>query len=187
MAKQFDSIGDAHRAFIESQKIFFVATAAPTGRVNVSPKGSDCFRVLGANRAAYLDMTGSGTETSAHIAACEDGRMTIMFCAFDGAPLILRLYGRATIHRLGTPDFDALAPEFPPLPGGRQIAELDVGMVQQSCGYGVPFFDFRGDRPNLVRWAEHQGSEKLAEYRREKNAVSIDGFPTGWGGMKAAE
>lgn len=187
MAKQFASIEAAHRAFIAGQRIFFTGTAAPSGRVNISPKGMDCLRVLGPNRVAYLDLTGSGTETSAHVAACADGRMTIMFCAFDGAPLILRLYGAATIHQLGAPGFDALAPHFPPLPGARQIVELDVQMVQQSCGYGVPFFDFREERPNLVRWAEHQGPENLGAYRREKNVASIDGFPAGWGGMRAAE
>lgn len=187
MAKQFAAIEDDHRGFIERQKIFFTATAAPTGRVNVSPKGTDCFRVLGPNHVAYLDLTGSGTETSAHVAMCGDGRITVMFCAFDGAPLILRLYGRATIHQIGTPGFDALAPNFPALPGARQIVEIDVGMVQRSCGFGVPFFDYAGDRPALVRWAETQGPEKLAEYRREKNVASIDGFPAGWGDIQAAE
>lgn len=187
MAKQFAAIEDAHRDFIERQKIFFTGSAAPTGRVNVSPKGMDCLRVLGSNRVAYLDLTGSGTETSAHIAACEDGRLTLMFCAFDGAPLILRLYGRATIHRIGSAEFEMLLPNFIELPGARQIVTLDIDLVQSSCGYGVPFFDYSEDRPNLVRWAEHQDAESLAAYRRENNAASIDGFPAGWGKVHAAE
>lgn len=180
MAKQFDAIDDTIRAFIEKQHIFFTGSAAPTGRVNVSPKGMDAFRVLGPNRIAYLDITGSGNETSAHVAASPDHRLTIMFCAFEGQPLILRLYGRATIHRLGTPGYDALLPNFTEIMGARQIVELAVEMVQTSCGYGVPFMDFREDRPNMVRWAENKGEEGLAAYRRENNVTSIDGFPTGW-------
>ena len=140
----------------------------------------DAFRVLGPNRVAYLDLTGSGNETSAHVEACADHRLTIMFCAFEGAPMILRLYGRATIHRLGTPGYEALLPHFTDTIGARQIVELDVEMVQTSCGYAVPFLDYREDRPNLVRWAENKGEEGLEEYRREKNVTSIDGFPTGW-------
>lgn len=181
MAKQFPRIEDERRAFIEKQKIFFVGSAAPAGRVNVSPKGMDALRVLGPDRVAYLDLTGSGNETSAHVGACADHRLTIMFCAFEGLPMIMRLYGRGTIHRLGTPGYDALLPHFTEIVGARQIVQLDVEMLQTSCGYAVPFFDYREDRPNLVRWAENKGGEGLEEYRRDKNMVSIDGFPTGWG------
>ncbi len=180
MAKQFDAIGDDHRAFIERQKVFFVGTAAPTGRVNVSPKGLDCLRVLGPNRVAWLDLTGSGSETSAHVTACDDGRLTLMFCAFDGPPLILRLYGRATLHRVSAPAFEELLPRFGGLPGGRQIVDLDVGMVQTSCGFGVPFMDFREERPALRKFAEKNTPEQLAVFRRERSPASIDGFPTGW-------
>ena len=178
MAKQFPGLEETHRAFIEKQKIFFVGSAAPTGRVNVSPKGMDCLRVLGPNKVAYLDLTGSGNETSAHVEAC--GRLTIMFCAFEGAPMIMRLYGQGHIHRRGTKDYAALIPQFEEVTGARQIIVCDIEMVQTSCGYAVPFFDYREDRPNLVRWAETKGEEGLTEYRHEKNAASIDGFPTGW-------
>lgn len=187
MAKQFSAIEDNHRAFIERQKVFFTGTAAPTGRVNISPKGMDSLRVLGPDRVAWLDLTGSGSETSAHVAACEDRRLTLMFCAFEGAPLVLRLYGRAAIHRVGTAEFQTLLPHFAALPGARQIVVLDVDLVQASCGYGVPFFDYREERPNLVRWAERQGPERLDAYRRERSSASIDGLPTGWGDMQAAE
>lgn len=180
MAKQFPQIEDSHREFIERQKIFFVASAAPTGRVNVSPKGMDALRVLGPNRVAYLDLTGSGNETSAHVEACDDHRLTIMFCAFEGAPVIMRLYGRGTIHRRGTKEYEALLPHFTATPGARQIVRLDIDMLQTSCGYAVPFFDYREDRPNLVRWAENKGEDGLEQYRREKNSMSLDGFPTGW-------
>lgn len=187
MAKQFDAIDERLKTFIENQKIFFTGTAAPSGRVNVSPKGMDSLRVLGPNRVAYLDLTGSGSETSAHIAACEDGRLTLMFCAFEGAPMILRLYGAGTVHRLGTPGYDALAPQFPDMPGARQIVVLDVDLVQTSCGYAVPLYEYQEDRPNLIRFAEHKGPEGMAEYRREKNAASLDGLPTGWAEPEAAE
>jgi len=180
MAKQFPRIEDAHRAFIERQHIFFTGSAAPTGRVNVSPKGMDAFRVLGPDRVAYLDLTGSGNETSAHVEACDDHRLTIMFCAFEGAPLILRLYGRGTIHRRSTKAYDALLTNFSDTVGARQIVQLDVDMVQTSCGYGVPLFDYREDRSNLVRWAENKGNDGLADYRRENNVTSIDGLRTGW-------
>jgi hypothetical protein len=186
MAKQFDAIDDQVRAFIEKQHIFFTGSAAPTGRVNVSPKGMDALRVLGPNRVAYLDLTGSGNETSAHLAASPEHRLTIMFCAFEGAPLILRLYGHGTVHRLGTKEYEALLPHFTEIMGARQIVELEIEMVQTSCGYAVPFMDYREDRPNLVRWAENKGEDGLEAYRREKNMQSIDGFATGWG-REAAE
>lgn len=178
MAKFHDSIDGEIKGFIERQHIFFTASAAPAGRVNVSPKGMNAFRVLGPNRVAYLDMTGSGNETSAHVEAC--GRLTIMFCAFEGAPLILRLYGTGTVHRLGTPGFEALLPLFEHLPGTRQIVEMQIANCQTSCGYAVPLMDYVEDRPNLVRWAEHKGEDAIAEYRRNRNVTSIDGFPTGW-------
>ena len=180
MAKQFPRIEDEHRAFIEKQHVFFVASAAPAGRVNVSPKGMNAFRVLGPNRVGYLDLTGSGNETSAHVEACEDHRLTIMFCAFEGAPLILRLYGQGAVHRLGTPEYEELLPAFTSITGARQITTMDVQMLQTSCGYAVPLMDWREDRPNLVRWSENKGEDGLVDYRQKNNVTSIDGLPTGW-------
>jgi|HubBroStandDraft_6_1064221.scaffolds.fasta_scaffold56765_1 hypothetical protein len=180
MGKQFDELDDTHRGFIERQKLFFVASAAPTGRVNVSPKGMQSFRVLSPTRVAYLDLTGSGNETSAHVETCADGRLTIMFCAVEGVPLILRLYGRGTIHRRGSARYSELLPGFTDIAGARQIVQLDVDRVQTSCGYAVPLFEFREERTGLVRWAESKGDQGLEDYRREANVLSIDGLPTGW-------
>ncbi|EWY40432.1 pyridoxamine 5'-phosphate oxidase [Skermanella stibiiresistens SB22] len=180
MAKQFPHITDAHREFIARQHIFFTASAAEGTRVNLSPKPTNAFRVIGDNAVAYLDQTGSGNETAAHLLA--DGRLTIMFCAFDGAPLILRLYGRGKVLLRGSDGYARLlgdAFENQELPGARQIVTLDVDLVQTSCGFGVPLFDHRADRPTLDRWAEAKGEEGLREYHREKNAHSMDGLPTG--------
>lgn len=180
MAKQFPHIEPAHRDFIERQKIFFAASAAADGRVNVSPRETGALRVLDANRIAYLDLTGSGSETAAHLRAM--GRLTLMFCAFEGPPLILRLYGQGKSLRRGSPDYAALlAAEYgnEEPAGARQIVLLDIDLVQTSCGFGVPLFDYAGERPTLRRWAEAKGEEGLEAYRREKNAHSIDGLPTG--------
>ncbi len=180
MAKQFPRIEAEHRAFLLRQKVFFVASAAADGRVNLSPKGLDALRVLGDLSVAYLDLTGSGSETAAHLRA--DGRLTLMACAFEGPPLILRLYGRGRSLARGGPDYarvlaDAFSGVEPT--GARQIVVLDVDRVQTSCGYGVPLFEYQGERDTLVRWAEKKGEEGLAAYRREKNARSIDGIATG--------
>lgn len=180
MAKQFPRLTAEHQDFLLRQKVFFTASAAADGRVNVSPKGLDALRVLGPEAVCYLDRTGSGNETAAHLRAT--GRLTIMTCAFEGPPLILRLYGRGRVLRRGGADYAALLAgafggEEPP--GARHIVSLDIDLVQTSCGYGVPFFDYRGERPSLTRWAEAKGEDGLEAYRREKNAVSIDGFPTG--------
>ncbi len=180
MAKQFPSMEPAHTAFIQRQKIFFTASAAPEGRVNLSPKGYDVLRILDANTIAYLDHTGSGNETAAHLRL--NDRLTVMFCAFEGVPLILRLYGRGTILRRGSPVYDnLLTTSFAGVEptGVRQAVTLDIDLVQTSCGYGVPFFDYRDERPSMARWAEAKGEEGLDAYRREKNVRSIDGFPTG--------
>jgi hypothetical protein len=176
MGRQFDELSERHIAFIGEQKMFFVATAAPTGRINLSPKGMDSFRVLGANRAAWLNVTGSGNETAAHVEL--DPRMTVMFCAFEGAPVILRLYGQArSVHRQDA-DWVELYALFEPLPGTRQIFDLTIEMVQTSCGMGVPFYDYVGERGQLGVWAEAQGEEGLKAYWAQKNAASIDGLPT---------
>ena len=180
MAQQFAQIEPAQRDFILRQHKFFVATAASGGRVNLSPKGLDALRVLGSNAVAYLDLTGSGNETAAHLRA--DGRLTLMLCAFEGPPRILRLYGHGRVLRRGTADYARLLAEAfdgeEPL-GARQIVLLEVDLVQTSCGFGVPLYDYRGERPALVRWAEAKGAEGLEAYRREHNAQSIDGLSTG--------
>lgn len=187
MAKQYPCIETAHRDFILRQKIFFTASAAADSRVNLSPRSTDALRILGSNAVAYLDLTGSGNETAAHLRA--DGRLTLMFCAFEGAPNILRLYGRGRILRRGAPEYSRLlADDFAgvePL-GARQIVMLDIELVQTSCGFGVPLFDYAGERPTLKRWAEAKGEAGLAAYWREKNARSIDGLPTGLFGDEGA-
>lgn len=180
MGKLFTSIETSHREFIEKQHIFFVASAAAGSRVNVSPKDVASLRVLDANRIAYLDQTGSGNETAAHLRA--DGLLTLMFCAFAGAPLILRLYGKGRVlGRRSVAYAEMLAGVFGGTepPGVRQIVVLDVDQVQTSCGYGVPLFDFAAERTTLMRWAEAKGEAGLEEYWRTKNSASIDGLPTG--------
>lgn len=180
MATQYPRLDPVHRAFIERQRVFFTASAAAGGRVNLSPKDGASLRVLDENTVAYLDQTGSGNETAAHLRA--DGRLTIMVCAFEGPPIILRLYGRGRAHRRGRAEYTRLLSEAfdgAEPAGARQIVVLDVELVQKSCGYGVPLFDYQGERPSLIRWAEAKGDEGLEAYRREKNVVSIDGLPTG--------
>ncbi len=180
MAKQFGRIEPAHAAFIGQQHIFFTASAAATGRVNISPRGTDALRVLDPNAVAYLDETGSGNETAAHLRA--SGRLTIMLCGFESVPMILRLYGHGSVLTRGTPEYDALlahAFDGKEPPGARQIVRLDIEMVQTSCGYGVPLFDHKEDRLTLRRWAEGKGEAGVAAYRREKNVRSIDGFEPG--------
>lgn len=180
MATQFACIEDKHAAFIAKQKIFFAASAAEGTRVNLSPRGTDAFRVLGRNDVLWLDLTGSSNETAAHLRV--DGRLTIMFCAFDGPPLILRLYGRGRVVARGSADYDALlAAEFGGRepPGSRQMIRLAVDLVQTSCGYAVPKFDHVEDRDTLDRWAASKTDAELDAYRRKKNAVSMDGLPTG--------
>lgn len=178
MAKFFRSLTPAHRDFIAEQKIFFVASAPRNGRVNLSPKGLDTLRVMKERRIGYLDATGSGNETAAH--AAENGRVTLMFCAFAGAPLILRCYGRGRAVRPRDSEWAELRPLFgPPLAGERQLIVVEIESVQTSCGYGVPWFDFAGQRPTLPEWAARKGPEGIAEYWAEKNQTSIDGLPTG--------
>ena len=180
MGQQFQSIEAQHRSFIEQQKIFFVATAAKSGRVNVSPKGMSTFQVLGSNEVAYLDCTGSGSETRAHLLASDDRRLTMMFCAFDGDPMILRLYGQAQSLMRGSSDYDMLVRHFEEIPGARQIVRLAVDLVQTSCGMGVPLYDYKEDRSNLVTYWDSRGPELLRKYWALKNAASIDGFETGF-------
>ncbi len=176
MGKQFDAISPEVGEFIQNQKIFFVGTAAESGKVNVSPKGMDTLRVLAPNKVLWLNLTGSGNETAAHIQ--KNSRITIMFCAFEGKPLILRLYGTAEIYHSYDEEWGELIKNFPYIPGSRQIFKVSIDMVQTSCGMAVPFYDFRGERRELESWAEKQGEERLKNYRREKNTYSLDGFET---------
>jgi hypothetical protein len=177
MAKVHDEITPELRAFIARQPLFFVATAplAETGHVNLSPKGLDTLRVLDGHTVAYLDLTGSGNETAAHL--LENGRITFMFCAFTGAPKILRLYGRGRAVLPDAPEWEELRARFPDLPGVRQIVVAAVTRVQTSCGYAVPRMETVEQRDTLVRWAEAKGEDRLSGYRQEKNTVSIDGLP----------
>lgn len=177
MAKQFPGFTGDHTGFIAEQPLFFVATAAPTGRVNLSPKGMDSLRVLSPNRLIWLNVTGSGNETAAHL--LEDPRMTLMWCSFSTRPLILRAYGTARTIPNGARDWDALCAHFPAIPGARQIFDLAVDLVQTSCGYAVPFMDFRENRDTLRTWAEQKGPEGIATYWEERNTLSLDGRPTG--------
>lgn len=161
--------------FALRQPVFFTATAAAGGRINLSPKGlADTFRVLDDRTVAYLDLLGSGNETAAHVA--HDGRLTLMFCSFDDKPLILRLYGRGEIARPGTARFDELKPHFPDLPGERQIIVLHVESLQTSCGWGVPRMTLDAERPTLVEWATKKGPAGRAAYEAKNNRTSIDGL-----------
>ncbi len=176
MGKRFDSITDHHRTFIEAQKLFFVATAAPDGRVNLSPKGLDTLRVLDEQTVVWLNGTGSGNETAAHL--LDSPRMTLMFCAFEGNPLILRLYGEAEVYSPRDAAWGELVGLFPPLGGARQIFKLHVDLVQTSCGFGVPLYSYEGDRELMHTWAARKGEDGLEAYWREKNQLSLDGRPT---------
>jgi len=177
MAKTVQAISDLNRTFIERQKVFFVATAPATGRINLSPKGMDTFRVLTPTRAAWLNLTGSGNETAAHL--LENGRITLMFCAFEGKPNILRLYGKGRSVHPRDQEWNDLIALFPKIPGGRQIIVVDVESVQNSCGFGVPIMEFKGPREDLERWALNKGEEGIKAYQREKNSISLDGKETG--------
>jgi hypothetical protein len=176
MGTRYNELSEKHTQFITEQKIFFVATATADSRVNVSPKGMDSFRIIGKNRAAWLNVTGSGNETSAHIQL--NPRMTIMFCAFEGAPLILRLYGTAKVIHKNDVEWNELFPLFEPLAGARQIFDLCIDLVQTSCGMAVPFYSYEGDRELLSDWAVKKGEEGLKIYWEEKNQISIDNTPT---------
>jgi len=177
MGKKHPSIDSSHREFIEAQPIFFVATAplAQSGHVNLSPKGLDTFRVLDEKHVGYLDLTGSGNETAAHVA--ENGRLTFMFCSFTGAPMILRLYGKGEAVLPTDARWDELISRFPAYDGVRQIVVAEVEYVQTSCGFGVPKMDHVGERNQLTRWVESKGADELREYRRRNNSKSVDGLP----------
>lgn len=177
MSNQRESIDAELKAWIEKQRVFFVATAplALDGHINTSPKGGEAFRILGPLEVAYQDYTGSGAETVAHLR--ENGRIVIMFCAFEGSPKIVRLHGHGTVVTPDHPRFTELGKIFPANPGTRAIIHVAVRRVSDSCGYSVPFYDFRSHRDALDKWAVTQGHEKLDAYRARKNQKSIDGLP----------
>ncbi|HUZ79373.1 MAG TPA: pyridoxamine 5'-phosphate oxidase family protein [Thermoplasmata archaeon] len=166
------------QSFLGRQHVFFVATAplSPSTHINVSPKGLETLKVLSSQELGYLDLTGSGNETSAHI--LENGRITIMLCAFEGPPNVLRIYGQGSVHLPGSPRWKELRPLFPDLEGARQIVTVRVERVQTSCGYAVPLMEFKAHRTMLTKWAAVKGAEGLEEYRTEKNETSIDGLAT---------
>lgn len=176
MSKKLESLTEELQQFIAAQKIFFVGTAMKEGRVNVSPKGMDSFRVINKNKVVWLNLTGSGNETATHL--LESPRMTIMFCAFEGKPLILRLYGAAKIFHQRDKEYQEHINLFSETAGARQIIEMEVDLVQTSCGYAVPFMDFKEERTQLKTWAEKQGEERITEFQKKNNLISLDGHET---------
>lgn len=180
MAQDHPALLQRHREFIAAQHVFFTATAAAGSHINLSPRSTDMLRVIGDNAVVYLDRTGSGNETAAHVKA--DGRLTIMLCAFEGPPLILRLYGQGRAIKRGSAEYAALLTEYfadtEPL-GARQMMRLDFDLVKTSCGYGVPFHNYVGERPTMDKWAASKGVEGIEAYWSQKNRESMDGLPTG--------
>lgn len=176
MGRLHASIDHDLSEWIGHQHLFFVASApsGPDGHVNLSPKGHDTFRILDPTTVAYLDLTGSGVETIAHVR--ENGRLTIMFCAFEGKPRILRLFGDADVVIAGEADHDQLSSHFPTIPGARSIIRCRVDRIADSCGYSVPLLTYEGERDTLVEWADRLGPDGIAAYHDEKNRVSIDGL-----------
>jgi len=174
--KLYDHINTRIQKFIAAQKIFFVATATDQSRINLSPKGMDSFRVVDKYKVLWLNLTGSGNETAAHLGV--DGRITIMFCAFEGAPMILRLYGKGKVINPNDKQWASAVDQFPKQAGTRQIIEIDIEMVQTSCGMSIPYFDFKEERLQLDDWAKNKGEDGIKEYWKEKNELSIDGIPT---------
>lgn len=177
MAQFFEKLDAELTEFIREQPVFFVASSAATGRINLSPKGLDTLRVLDESTVAYLDITGSGNETSAHI--LHDGRLTMMFCSFGKQPLILRLYGRGEVIQPSQPRWEEMITHFPRQPGERQIIQLKIESLQTSCGFGVPKMETLEARQTLFDWARKKGEPALVDYRAQKNSKSIDGLPTG--------
>lgn len=176
MAKFYPALTDELIEFIQAQHMFFTASAPTDGRVNLSPKGIDTFRCFGANSVGYLDLTGSGNETAAHLN--DNGRITIMFCSFSEKPLILRLYGQGRMIHPRDAEWSEVYAKFEPVVGDRQIMVMTVEAVQTSCGFGVPRFEFQHQRDTLITWAKNKGEDGLQAYRQKKNTQSIDGLPT---------
>ena len=177
MGKQFQEIGPALAEWVREQHLFFVSTAplSGDGLVNCSPKGMDTFRILGPRKVGYLDLTGSGVETAAHLR--ENGRILFMFCAFDGAPRIVRFHGKGSYHAAGSAPYRQVRPLFPAYPGIRGIVVADLHRIGESCGFAIPRYRFVEERDTLLRWAEKKGPAGVQAYQREKNAASLDGLP----------
>lgn len=176
MGKQFSALRENHIKFIGDQKMFFVGTAASEGNVNLSPKGGDSLRVISSTKIAWLNLTGSGNETASHV--LKNPRMTLMFCAFEGRPLILRAYGNAKVLHQNDEGWEKACALFPHSIAVRQIYILDIHMVQSSCGMSVPYFTYESDREDLAKWSERQGKAGIEKYWEKKNQHSIDGFET---------
>jgi hypothetical protein len=177
MATQYEYLNSDLEKFIKAQKIFFVATAMETGTVNLSPKGMDTFRILDSKRAMWLNLTGSGNETATHLQHSE--RITIMFCSFERKPLILRLYGKAKVYHPRDNEWKEYIKMFPEEAGSRQLVDIEIEMVQTSCGYAIPFMDYTGERDVLRKSSEKKGDEGIKKYWEEKNTTSLDGHSTG--------
>ena len=177
MAKQFAEIDEGLKNFITAQHIFFVASApsGSEGHVNISPKGLDTFRVLGPRTVAYLDLTGSGVETIAHLR--DNGRIVFMFCAFEGPPRIVRLHGHGEAIEPVHADFATLRALFPDLPGARAVIRVGLDRITDSCGYAVPLYRYEGERSQLLDWTERKGPDGIQRYQAEKNSQSIDRLP----------
>ena len=176
MAQRFPELSDRLIRFINEQHLFFVGTATDTSRVNISPKGMDSLRIINKNRIIWLNVTGSGNETAGHIQF--NPRMTLMFCAFSGSPMILRVYGKAQAIHKKDPQWQQFYPLFDPLPGARQIFILDIDLVQTSCGMAVPYYEYTGEREQLNDWAEKKGDAGIETYWRDKNSLTIDDIAT---------
>ncbi len=177
MGTSYDDITPALAQWIERQHLFFVATAplAGDGLINCSPKGMDTFRILGPREVAYLDLTGSGIETVAH--SRENGRIVFMFCAFEGPPTIVRLHGTSEVVFPDSPEYGSLSPSFHDYIGSRAILRARLTRISDSCGFGVPQYQYGGDRNTLIRWSESKGPDALTQYRQAKNTRSLDGLP----------
>ncbi len=177
MAKFYDKLTTRLQNFIKNQKVFFVATAPEEGRINLSPKGMDSLRVVDDNRVLWLNVTGSGNETAAHL--LENERITLMFCAFNGAPNILRVYGKGKAIHPKDDKWNDVIGLFPETPGARQVFDICVQSAQTSCGMSIPFFEYKGEREELNNWAKEKGEQGIKKYWQEKNLISIDGKTTG--------
>tara|TARA_R110001632_G_scaffold34766_5_gene88192 strand:+ start:11389 stop:11928 length:540 start_codon:yes stop_codon:yes gene_type:complete len=177
MSKFYTSLTPRLQTFITAQKIFFVATAPDEGRINLSPKGMDSLRVVNDTKILWLNVTGSGNETAAHL--LENDRITLMFCSFEGAPSILRIYGKGKVIHPKDTEWDSVVGLFTETPGTRQIFEITLESAQTSCGMSIPFYDYKGEREQLNDWAKEKGQEGISQYWEDRNQISIDGKPTG--------
>jgi len=176
VADFFETLNDKHIKFIQAQHIFFTASAANESLINLSPKGMDSFAVINDKTVAYLDMTGSGNETAAHIH--KDGRLTIMMCSFAKQPLIFRMYGQGEVINQYHNDWETWQSHFPDYPGTRQIIVLHIQKIQTSCGYAVPTAENFQHRDTLIKWSENKGEDGIKQYWQDKNRESLDGYPT---------